>query len=77
VRIDGVPFSRVYDVVVQTHDYELPQVQELARNLKAKGYIQEDKFGFLSPTALGEEVICALIPSVSEVVTVPPLPDLN
>jgi hypothetical protein len=77
VRIGGVPFSRVYEAVNRTHDFDLPQVQELAHNLKSKGYIQEDKLGFLSPTALGEDVIRALVPTVSEPVVVPPLPDLN
>ena len=77
VRIGGVPFSRVFDAVSDLHDYDLPQVRELAHNLKAKGYINEDRFGFLSPTALGEDVIRVLAPSVEEPVSVPPLPDLN
>jgi hypothetical protein len=77
MKIGGVPFSRVFEAVARLHGYDLPQVRELAHNLKSKGYIEEDKFGFLSPTELGEDVIRALVPSVSQPVIVPPLPDLN
>jgi hypothetical protein len=77
MKIGGVPFNRVFEAVNRSHAYDLPQVRELAHNLKAKDYIQEDKFGFLSPTALGEDVIRVLIPSISEPVVVPPLPDLD
>lgn len=77
MQIAGVPFSHVFDFVVERHDYTLPQIRELAHNLRAKGYVTEDHFGFLSPTALGEDVIRALVPSVDEPVAVPPLPDFK
>jgi hypothetical protein len=77
VKIGGVPFSHVFAAVSKLHDYDLPQVRELAHNLEEKGYIRQDRFGFLSPTSLGEEVIRVLIPSIDEPVVVPPLPDLN
>src|SRR5438094_628781 len=76
VRIAGVPFSNVFDAVNEAHGYDLPQVRELAHNLEAKGYIKQDHFGFLSPTALGEDVIRVILPSVNEPASVPPLPDL-
>ncbi|HEY2415309.1 MAG TPA: hypothetical protein VGI40_23905 [Pirellulaceae bacterium] len=77
MQIKAVPFSFVCEAVGKLHDYHLAQVRELRQNLKAKGYITEDKFGFLSPTDLGEEVIRLLDESVDEPVVVPPLPDLN
>jgi hypothetical protein len=77
VRIAGVPFSHVFDAVNKLHGYDLPQVRQLADNLRVQNYITEDRFGFLSPTARGEEVIRALLPSVTEPVLVPPLPDLS
>jgi len=77
IQVAAVPFSNVFDAVSQAHGYNLRQVRELAHNLEAKGYIKQDHFGFVSPTALGEDVIRAILPSVDEPAVVPPLPDLN
>ena len=74
LKIEGIPFGTIYSALTTRYDYDADQVRELADNLKRGGYIEEDQFGFFTPTSKGEDLIRAV--TGGEVLTqqVPPLP---
>src|SRR5437879_416849 len=76
LRITGIPFGMIYEAISTDYGYNLDQVRELAANLRRRGLVQEDKFGFFVPTGIGEELIRTLNEEDSTNI-VPPLPDLD
>jgi Mn-dependent DtxR family transcriptional regulator len=59
------------------YEYSPEGIRQIVRNLKERGLVDEDKFGFFVPTPKGERLIEALTeeqePALSEV---PPLPEI-
>ena len=75
LRINGIHFGTIYETLSSRHGYDMEQVRQLAHNLRAAGWINEDNLGFFTPTATGETVIRALGGAGSAVkLRVPPLP---
>lgn len=77
LRINGIPFGMIYNALSTKHGLDVEQVRQAAQNLRQAEWIDEDKLGFFTPTAKGEDLIRALSASESQVVQrVPPMPTL-
>ncbi len=51
LRINGIPFGMVYEALSTKYGYNTEQVRELAHNLRAGGWIEEDQLGFFTPSS--------------------------
>jgi hypothetical protein len=75
LKINGIHFGMLYEALSSRYDYDMEQVRQLAHNLRRDGWIEEDKLGFFTPTAKGEDLIRAISGSENGMrKTVPPLP---
>ncbi len=75
LRINGIPFGMIYNALSNKHGYDVEQVRQVAQNLRRAGWIDEDKLGFFTPTAQGEDLIRTLSGTGGAVgQRVPPLP---
>lgn len=60
LRISGMPFSRLYGVLLQRHGYEPFEARRVADDLKQEGLIEEDSHEFFTPTERGEALLLAI-----------------
>lgn len=77
LRINGIPLGRIFTALVTKYQYTPEQIRKIADNLVGEGWVAEDKLGFFSPTAKGEDILRAILDAQEpEPVDVPPLPKL-
>ena len=77
LRITGIPFGMIYNVLSNKYGYDVERVRQLAHNIRAQGLIEEDSLGFFTPTAKGEDLIRALSGMGDAIEKrVPPLPSI-
>ncbi len=60
LRISGIPFSRLYGMLLERHGYEPSQARLVADDLKKAGLVEEDLHGFFTPTGRGEALLLAI-----------------
>lgn len=60
LRISGIPFSRLYGMLLQHHGYEPFEARQVADDLKLAGLVEEDKHQFFTPTGRGEALLLAM-----------------
>jgi hypothetical protein len=76
MKITGVPFGWIYEKFSDRHDYDMEQVEQVAQALIERGLVRKDKWGFVTPTERGEDLIRALADAGEAVgQRVPPLPE--
>jgi hypothetical protein len=78
IQVGAVHYGQILDSLRSDYgQYNSDEIAQVARELKARGLVEEDKFGFFRPTDKGELLIEALAgeqePALS---TIPPFPDL-
>lgn len=77
LRINAIHFNEVYAYLSNRYDYDVEQIRLVAHNLRRDGWIEEDRLGFFTPTAKGEDLIRALSGLENGMgKTIPPLPAL-
>ena len=60
LQIGGMPFSRLYGMLLQRHGYEPFEARRVADDLKQAGLVEEDLHGFFTPTGRGEALLLAI-----------------
>jgi hypothetical protein len=74
LKFYGFTLATIGELLLQKHDVDTDQVQELVENLQEKNLVAVDEHGFVAPTSEGEAFILALNEAM-EGETVPPFPD--
>ena len=57
LKINGFQLSSIWEVISRRNDLDWDQVQKVASTLRREGLIEQDRYGFIKPTASGEEFI--------------------
>jgi hypothetical protein len=77
LQITAVPYADMYEYLRTHYDYSPDAIEQVARNLKARGLVEEDEYRFFVPTEKGAQLIEALAAERELAAEeVPALPDL-
>jgi hypothetical protein len=76
IKVTGVHLGQIFNILRMRHQLNPEEIREIATTVRQKGLVEENKLGFIKPTAKGEGLIDALVEAEAPVASrVPPFPD--